>query len=358
MMSDPCTLSHHYGLMAFRMMADLSGLHHPDPHSLNASGVIGVCCLMSNVLDNGARVKSILIRIGRITWNVLTRSDAAKEYPDSIYRWIWEHQTGIVRSSRFHKPLGKFIYKQSRIRQKRERCEYTRFLRLRPQLEVARHVVLQMPQDATLRIAILGCSTGAELYSFLWLIRSARPDLKLVPVGVDISSSALDAARIGRYSCEAPELENLSQEEVDSLFIRDGDSLQMRDWIAEGVTWIKADVCDPKLCEILGYQDIVVANNFLIHMFPPEDETALRNIVRLLVPGGYLFVHGVDLDVRTRVARNLGFNAVPFKIEDQHNTMDPDKLPKWPWHWCGREPLDKSLPDWELRYSTVFHTHC
>jgi hypothetical protein len=93
-------------------------------------------------------------------------------------------------------------------------------------------------------------------------------------------------------------------------------------------------------------------------MFPPEDETALRNIVRLLVPGGYLFVHGVDVDVRTRVARNLGFDPVPFKIEEQHNTMDPDKLPKWPWHWCGREPLDKSLPDWELRYSTVFHTHC
>jgi SAM-dependent methyltransferase len=209
-------------------------------------------------------------------------------------------------------------------------------------------------------MAVLGCSTGAEMYSFLWGIRSARPDLKIVPVGVDISSSALDVARAGTYSRGAKELQGiweergLSEQEVDSLFIRDGDLLKVRDWIGEGVTWVNADACSPKLVESIGSQDIVVANNFLIHLFPPEDEVALRNIVGLLVPEGYLFTHGVDIDVRMRVARSLGLSPIRFKIEEQHNAMDPEKMTSWPWHWSGREPLNKRLSDWELRYSTVF----
>jgi SAM-dependent methyltransferase len=299
-------------------------------------------------------LRRIILKTGRITWNLLTLSDAAKGYPDAAYLRIWRSLPSSVQTSRFGYNYGRFIYKRSRMRQKRDRCEYTRFLRLRPQLEIAQRIAVQMPQGASIRMAVLGCSSGAEMYSFLWGIRSARPDLRIVPVGVDISSSALDVARAGTYSSEAKELQGLSEQEVDSLFVRDGESLKVRNWIREGATWINADACDPKLIEIVGYQDIVVANNFLIHLFPPEDEASLRNIVGLVVPEGYIFTHGVDIDVRRRVARDLGLIPIPFKIEEQHNTMDSEKLTSWPQHWSSREPFDRSLTDWELRYSTVF----
>jgi len=307
----------------------------------------------SNTLDMLVKIHGKLIETGRLMWDLLTLSDTSQGYPNAHYLKIWNYLPRAAQLSGPGYTFGRFIYRRSRMYQKREPCEYTRFLRLRPQLEVAQQVVLQMPQSASIRIAVLGCSTGAELYSFLWRIRSARPDLKIVPVGVDIASSALDVARAGTYSCEAQEVEGLSEQQIEALFVKHGESLKVRDWISEGVTWVNADACDPKLVEIVGYQDIVVANNFLIHMFPPEDEASLRNIIRLLLPGGYLFTHGVDIDVRMRVSRDLGLIPVRFKIEEQHNAMDPEKFNQWPWHWCGRETLDKSSPDWELRYSTV-----
>ena len=61
------------------------------------------------------------------------------------------------------------------------------------------------------------------------------------------------------------------------------------------------DAADPELINILGPQDMVVASNFLCHMAPADAEKCLGNIAQLVSPGGYLFVSGVDLDVRTKV---------------------------------------------------------
>ncbi len=55
---------------------------------------------------------------------------------------------------------------------------------------------------------------------------------------------------------------------------------------------------------------MVVASNFLCHMAPADAEQYLGNITRLVSPGGYLFVSGVDLDVRTKVAFDLGWEPV------------------------------------------------
>jgi 2-polyprenyl-3-methyl-5-hydroxy-6-metoxy-1,4-benzoquinol methylase len=57
---------------------------------------------------------------------------------------------------------------------------------------------------------------------------------------------------------------------------------------------------------ILGPKDMLVASNFLCHMATADAEKCLRNIAQLVNPGGYLFVSGVDLDVRTKVALDLG----------------------------------------------------
>src|SRR4029453_4134504 len=40
---------------------------------------------------------------------------------------------------------------------------------------------------------------------------------------------------------------------------------------------------------------------------PPEAERCLRNIARLVRPGGHLFISGTDLDVREKVAHELGW---------------------------------------------------
>jgi len=84
-----------------------------------------------------------------------------------------------------------------------------------------------------------------------------------------------------------------------------------------------------------------------------EAETCLRNIVRLVVPGGYLFVSGIDLDVRTKVARELGWKPVLDLLEDVHDG-DVSIRQSWPFEYWGLEPLDKRRSDWKVRYASVF----
>ena len=82
----------------------------------------------------------------------------------------------------------------------------TFFLRNRPQLELIRRLVERRAKADTLRVAVLGCSTGAEAYSVAWRIRSARPDLKLILQAVDISQQAVEVGKCGVYSLAAPKL--------------------------------------------------------------------------------------------------------------------------------------------------------
>jgi hypothetical protein len=84
-----------------------------------------------------------------------------------------------------------------------------------------------------------------------------------------------------------------------------------------------------------------------------EAEHCLRNIARLVAPGGYLFVSGVDLDVRTKVARDLGWTPLEELREEIH-AGDPGMKGFWPWHYAGVEPLDKARQDWEVRYCAAF----
>ena len=52
----------------------------------------------------------------------------------------------------------------------------------------------------------MACSIGAEVYSILWTIRSARPDLKIVLHGVDISNEILGFAEQGIFTPDTSEL--------------------------------------------------------------------------------------------------------------------------------------------------------
>ncbi len=88
-------------------------------------------------------------------------------------------------------------------------------------------------------------------------------------------------------------------------------------------------------------------------MDPPDAERCLRNLARLANPGGYLFVTGIDLDVRTKVARDLDWKPVLDLMEDIHDG-DPSLRVDWPFAWWGLEPLNKRRHDWKIRYASVF----
>ena len=229
-------------------------------------------------------------------------------------------------------------------------------------------------------ISVLACSKGAEVYSIVWAIRTARPDLKLRLHALDISEEILEFAEGGVYSlaeavAETPEnvdtaasgdvnwntsrdqiapiLERMTAAEVESMFDVEGDEANVKPWLKEGIRWLRGDAFDPQLLNTLGSQDIVVANRFLCHMQPAAAGKCLRNVASLVKPGGYLFVSGIDLDVRTKVALDLRWKPMTDLIKEVHDG-DVSIRRGWPLEYWGLEPLDDRRQDWQVRYASVF----
>jgi len=235
----------------------------------------------------------------------------------------------------------------------------TFFLRNRPQLELICRLSADRESASMLHIAVLGCSTGAEVYSIVATLRSARPFFKVDLHAVDISPAVVAVAREGAYprtspgSANATIFDRLTPAERQAMFEEDAEQLRVRSWIKERVAWHVGDAADPAIAALIGPQDIVVANNFLCHMSPRDAERCLRKIVRLVSPGGYLIVSGVDLDVRARVAADLGWQPVTDLLEDIHDG-DAAVRRDWPAQYWGLEPLNKRRRDWRVRYATAF----
>jgi SAM-dependent methyltransferase len=141
--------------------------------------------------------------------------------------------------------------------------------------------------------------------------------------------------------------------EVESMFEVEGDEANVKPRLKEGIRWLRGDAGDPQLLNTLGSQDIVVANRFLCHMHPAAAEKCLRNIAYLVKPGGYLFVSGIDLDVRSKVALAMGWEPVTELIRETHDG-DASIRRGWPLEYWGLEPFDDRRPDWQIRYASVF----
>jgi len=300
----------------------------------------------------------------RVPWPTrLVRSKILGKSPASFFLRIngrlWTHLPSSFTSLGPVRSYGNFLNVMARMQGVRAQALSTYFLRNRPELELIRRLLDSKSPGETLRVAVLGCSTGAEAYSVAWTIRSARPDLRLVFYAVDISKPAVEFAKQGVYSLKSSELtdtkifDRMTASEMDELFDQDGAVAAVKSWIKEGLNWCVADAGEEETLDVLGPQDIVVANNFLCHMEPREAERSLRNIARLVSPGGHLFVSGIDLDVRTKVALDLGWNPVEELLEEIHDG-DPSCKNYWPWHYAGLESLNKRRPDWRVRYAAAF----
>jgi len=261
---------------------------------------------------------------------------------------------------------GRYIYRRFTRNTVRLQSHYTQFMRNPPLLSLIGALALQYPLNGHVKIASIGCSTGAELYSVLHSVRKFRSDLQLTALGIDISAAVVEVARQGIYHPDVPAAEGSSyaagRAEVASVDVPslseilqplpDG-SVQVKDWLRRDVTWLTADATDGRLLDLIGQQDLVLANNFMGPMEDPLAERCLRNMMRLVAPGGYLIVDGVDLDIKTKVLKASGFQPV-LTSQDEIWASDGSKR-GWPWLRWALEPLDRREPDWAVRYTVIFH---
>ena len=272
---------------------------------------------------------------------------------------IWRRLPSRVRNLRTVRSYMAWLHTLVCLSARRQQCFGTFFLRNRPALELMRRLARERDHGSTLRVAVLGCSIGAEVYSILWTIRATRPDLKVLLDAVDVSQEMLSFAEKGIYAPDSSQLvsdsifERLTEAEMVEMFDWKGDQAEVKSWLREGITWRLGDAADAKLISTLGPQDIVVASNFLCHMVPSDAEKCLGNVAQLVSPGGYVFVSGVDLDVRTKTALDLGWEPIRELMVEIHDG-DRSVRADWPWEWWGLEPLNRNRQDWQTRYAAAF----
>jgi len=271
---------------------------------------------------------------------------------------LWPRAPRFLSASRPALAYLHLMHRLARLGPDRRMSFGTFFLRNRPQLQLICRLAEGRARAGVVRLAVLGCSIGAEVYSIRWSIASTHPDLRVDMHALDISEEILEVARQGVYRddtrvVETPIFERLTEDELDSMFDKDGSRFEVKPWLKEGIHWRVADASDPRVVDALGLQDVVVANDFLCHMQPAEAEACLRKVARLVDAGGYLVVSGVDVDLRTKVAIDLGWKPIRDSLEEIHDG-DPVLRWGWPWGYWSLEPLDKARPDWQVRYASVF----
>jgi SAM-dependent methyltransferase len=301
-------------------------------------------------MSKSYRDRAIEIVRNRIPWVI--RSQQPRALSDRAIQMFWNGLPRGVPSWKLTQALGRRIHRRAcRVQARGGGC-YTRFFRNLPQLELLRDLVLERPRGVPVKIVSLGCSTGAELYSALWMIQTARPEQEVQALGIDSSETCIEAAARGVYPLRVIEVAGISETSYEGLFTREGKTLRVQDWLKKAVTWSIGDVCSSDVAARFGLHDVVIANHFLVQMRPGRAAACLRNLARLVAPDGYLVVSGVDLDVRSPVLRELGFVPVTARCEEIHAAEDVHTA--WPLRFWGLEPMDRRRQDWPSRYTSIF----
>jgi chemotaxis methyl-accepting protein methylase len=299
------------------------------------------------------------------------------------YLWlagrVWRRFPASVRSLPVLIQYGAHLHSLVLRFADRRQNHSTSFLRNRAELQLMCRLATRAAHGSNIDVAVFACSKGAEVYSIAWTLKVARPHLTINIHAIDISRDVIEFAKEGVYSLEDPVVQKtagdavklntytdqpsgyspfklMSESEKNEMFDRDGDSVRVKSWIKEGISWHCADAGDLELVSILGRQDMVIANRFLCHMRPAAAERILRSLSHVLKPGGYLFVSGIDLDVRARVALDMQWKPVTELMEEVHDG-DPSIRDGWPLEYWTKEPFQATRRDSMIRYASAFQVY-
>lgn len=294
---------------------------------------------------------------------------------------VWKHLPESLRQSSIGISFGRHIHRQVQKQATRKQFFGTFFLRNRAELQTICRLVGERQRGRELSLAVIACSKGAEVYSIVWALRRQFPEVDLRVRAVDISAEILEFAAKGVYSVggdgngaekdrssssqnqeisfhtsvdqNAPIFERVSSEELDSIAeVRNGVAY-VKEEFKRGIEWVHGDAFAPDLLHRIGKQDIVIANRFLCHMRPDEAERCLKNVARLVKPNGYIFVTGIDLEVRTKVAGELQWKPLKENMRAVHEG-DSSLRRGWPLEYWGVEPFGAIGDQNGMRYSCIF----
>lgn len=149
-------------------------------------------------------------------------------------------------------------------------------------------------EEKTLRIWSAACSTGQEPYSIAMCIDAKLPELRTWHVeilGTDISTTALQQARLGLYS-QAEVNRGLPLAFLAKYFTKEERLWRLNPAIREMVQLREMNLIKP--WPRLPQMDVVFLRNVLIYFDDCAKHAILKNVRRVLKPDGYLFLGGAE----------------------------------------------------------------
>lgn len=156
---------------------------------------------------------------------------------------------------------------------------------------------ITMAQKKPFSIWSAACSYGHEPYSISMVVQEflernpGRIPAGLEIMATDISSRVLEQSTSGLYRRFDTE-RGLSAERKRKYFHEKDDRLQIRDDIRARVTFRKHNLITNSFP--LGTFDAIFCRNVLIYFSNENKQQILRNMVKSLAPGGYLFLGGSE----------------------------------------------------------------
>jgi two-component system CheB/CheR fusion protein len=143
----------------------------------------------------------------------------------------------------------------------------------------------------TLRVWVVGCSTGEEAYSIAIILRECLDDLKpdghhkIQIYATDIDKEAIDVARQGTYPASISA--DVSQERLQRFFMKEDDRYRIRNEVREMIVFAQQNVLtDPPFIRL----DLLSCRNLLIYLNSETQKKLLPIFHYSLEAGGFLFL--------------------------------------------------------------------
>jgi two-component system, chemotaxis family, CheB/CheR fusion protein len=149
--------------------------------------------------------------------------------------------------------------------------------------------ILQQRGDETVRVWVLGCSTGQEAYSIAMTLMEAAENAprarKLQVFATDLNDVLLDKARHGLYGKSLAQ--DVSPERLRRFFVEEEAGYRIAKPLREMVVFARQNlISDPPFSRM----DLISCRNLLIYLEPSLQKKAIPTFHYALKPQGFLFL--------------------------------------------------------------------
>jgi two-component system CheB/CheR fusion protein len=151
--------------------------------------------------------------------------------------------------------------------------------------------LMSKKETDTIRVWVVGCSTGEEAYSIAMVFRECLDESKMVGkfkiqiYATDIDKEAIDIARTGTYSTNIAQ--DVSEERLQQFFIKEDGCFRIKSEIREMIVFAQQNVLtDPPFTKL----DLLSCRNLLIYLSSETQKKLMPLFHYSLNPGGILLL--------------------------------------------------------------------